>query len=434
MASNLQESIKTALEFMPEHRLHRKRTWALTLDTLLDDARSQKEVSAGTLDLILMGYRYTHLFQRELGEFLKKPNLEPRELKDLFQVVFAALLTRTKTPISTLVSEAVEVARWQFGAKTAGLSNAFFRGVTRRLEALKDEVELRPQILLGPRLLQRWGENSNAAKKTGQLISLRPEGGLSAFDDKGQFFESISMLDFLAAKTRGEKIQAMDLGSWGFAKWCHGKILKQHQKSPTNSSGAWSLLDACAAPGGKLIAALTLLNIDKNQLTLPEKVIATDAKNSRLSLLRENLEQWKLNELVQVEAISWGEAASSPASSQAIEGRGRIPEHFDWVIADLPCSGLGTLHSRPDIISEDPGKRVDEVKPLQAAIIQELRQRLNDANSILIISVCSVDPQEIANISAQLDGQSPEYSSWENADAKSCEGITAWVFRKTKPQ
>ena len=414
MGSSLQDSLKTALDFMPEHRKHSKRSQRLTLDTLLDDARSQSELAPGTLDLILMAYRFTHLFDREFKLFLKKPRLEPLALKDLFQLVFGALLTRTKTPVSALVSEAVEVARAQFGPQTAGLSNAFFRGITRNLEELKVEVTEHPQILLGPALLERWGATSTVAKQSGRWLSLRPEGGLSAFDASGKFHASMPMIEFLEAKGRGEKFQAMDSGSWIFVEW-----LASGLKSNFTGDSLKTLLDACAAPGGKLIALSTqlpaLFSADSKI-----KFFASDSKMSRIETLRSNLKTWGLENRVETQIRAWGEPPREASS---------WPETFDAILADLPCSGLGTLHSRPDIVAEDPAKRVQDVAALQSRILKDLISKLGPSAK-LFASICSVDPVEIAHISKELGKNAPDFSSWSEASSVAREGITAWVFSR----
>jgi len=89
-----------------------------------------------------------------------------------------------------------------------------------------------------------------------------------------------------------------------------------------------TLLDLCAAPGTKasqLLAAHPAA-----------RVVAVDVDLARTAAMRANLERLGATAVEVVEA----DAASLPAP---------FAEAFDAVLVDAPCSGLGTLGSRPDL-------------------------------------------------------------------------------------
>ena len=389
---SLKENLQSSLGFFPEHRRRTKRTQKLNLDILLEDFRLQQTLDPGALDFILMGYRYGHLFERELGKFLGKP-LEPAELKDLLQATFGALLTRDKTPISALVSEAVNVSREFFGARTAGISNAFLRNCTRNLEALKKEVQTSPQLLLGKSFSSRWKSEPNLLSRFGSQLAERPEPGISGFSVSGEYSNVIlkdNKVDF-------SNFQAMDKGSWFFVEYIR-ECLKGEKVA--------SLLDACAAPGGKLLALWSLL-------TKETRLYAADSKFPRLEKLRENIARWPLENKPESALFEWGSNPQIPAN---------WPQEFDVVLADLPCSGSGTLHTRPDIIFSDLAERVKNLQKLQEEILLSLR-KLKFRH--LFVSICSVDPEEIANVGACLDKANPDFSSFKSHE-KTLEGITGW--------
>ena len=157
-----QASLKEAILYLPEHRAREKRSQELTLDQVLDQSRLVRTINPGTLDLILMAYRFMALFDRELLKF-RSEALKPHYIKDLLAVAFGALMSRTQTPESVIVSESVEVAKEVFGQHTKGLVNAFLRQVTRDKAALLAELDATPGILLSRELHQTSGP---AAERT----------------------------------------------------------------------------------------------------------------------------------------------------------------------------------------------------------------------------------------------------------------------------
>src|SRR5690606_20151317 len=87
-----------------------------------------------------------------------------------------------------------------------------------------------------------------------------------------------------------------------------------------------NVLDMCAAPGGKTAYLGSLM---KNQ----GKITAIDRYDGRLKLVRKN------NERLGLEIVETIESDALDFNS----------EPYDRVLADVPCSGTGTLSKKPDI-------------------------------------------------------------------------------------
>src|SRR5208282_5623657 len=97
---------------------------------------------------------------------------------------------------------------------------------------------------------------------------------------------------------------------------CSGNSINQDQKQ---------ILDACAAPGGK-----TLILAERN----PEAhILACEPSQRRLAELRERLSTY----------ADRVECRLADATALAEESA------FDLVLADVPCSGTGTLGRNPEI-------------------------------------------------------------------------------------
>ncbi|MEA3511130.1 MAG: methyltransferase domain-containing protein, partial [Actinomycetota bacterium] len=80
---------------------------------------------------------------------------------------------------------------------------------------------------------------------------------------------------------------------------------------------------------------------------------------------------------------------------------------FDRILLDAPCTGLGTLRRRPEI-----RHRLRPESAAEAGRVQ--RQMLEAAISLLrpggrlVYSVCTVTPEETANVVAGIDSHAPE--------------------------
>jgi hypothetical protein len=389
----LRQELLEAARFLPRHRERSRRERMLPLDDLIEDARLNHKMAGGVLDMILMGYRLHAAFLTELRRFNTEP-LRPLELEDLLAVTFAAMVTRTQTAPEVLSSEAVEAAKKAFGPACTGFVNAFCRQLSPQLPALRERLAFSPIELLGThrdRLSRVPG-----IERLARALLVRPEPGVWAFGPEGKL-ERHDVSEF-----EGKHLQAMDPGSWDLAQLWADKL----KRLPEGAT----VLDACAAPGGKFIAAQVLA-------ARPDlRFYATDSKFPRLQRLKENLARWGFDAPTALHA--WG---MDKWPSMSAPG---WPTSFDAILADLPCTGSGTLHTRPDVLLSDFRERLEGLRPLQSSILKAL---IDLKPQLLVVSVCSVDPAEIDGISGDL-GRNPDARSLERLPPDVVgEGITTWV-------
>ena len=128
------------------------------------------------------------------------------------------------------------------------------------------------------------------------------------------------------------------------------------------------VLDACAAPGGKSMAAV----LDGAE------VLSCDINSSRLKRCRENYE--RLGFRIETRVMD--------AAEFCYEFEGE----FDAVIADVPCSGTGVIRRHPEI-RRRTYTEVRELLPLQRAILCNLSRYVR-RGGILLYSTCSVLREE----------------------------------------
>jgi len=132
------------------------------------------------------------------------------------------------------------------------------------------------------------------------------------------------------------------------------------------------VIDACAAPGGKTTHIAELMG---DQGT----IWACDARASRLKRLKENAQRLQLQ------------------SIQICTGDSRQFSQFtncaNRVLLDAPCSGLGTLHRRPDIRWRVTPATVQELSVLQGELLEQAATWVKP-EGVLVYATCTLHPQE----------------------------------------
>jgi 16S rRNA (cytosine967-C5)-methyltransferase len=147
------------------------------------------------------------------------------------------------------------------------------------------------------------------------------------------------------------------------------------------------VLDLCAAPGGKT-THLAALAGDAGQ------IVAVEHHPGRAAALRRTCRRMGASSVtVQV----------TDAANPDLQGQ------FDRVLVDPPCSGLGTLRSRPDLRWRMSPERVGELAGLGARILDAAAARTAPAGR-LVFSVCTISRAEgPAQVTAFLE-RHPEFT------------------------
>ncbi len=131
--------------------------------------------------------------------------------------------------------------------------------------------------------------------------------------------------------------------------------------------GAGTVLDLCAAPGGKTLQ-LAAAGWD---------VTAVDIAESRLARLRENLTRTGLTaRLVAADLLDWAPEAQA-----------------DAVLIDAPCSATGIFRRHPDVLHRIRPSQIAEMAALQARLLDRAAAWVKPGG-ILVFATCSLEPQE----------------------------------------
>lgn len=135
----------------------------------------------------------------------------------------------------------------------------------------------------------------------------------------------------------------------------------------------WKIIDVCAAPGGKAIHAAQLMEGSGH-------VEARDLTEYKVDLILDNIDRCQAEN---VTAKVWDATVLDAAAV----------ESADLVIADLPCSGLGVLHGKPDIKYRMTNEQAEELANLQRRILATVSAYVRPGGRLLY-STCTVNRAE----------------------------------------
>lgn len=138
------------------------------------------------------------------------------------------------------------------------------------------------------------------------------------------------------------------------------------------SSGA-SVIDICAAPGGKTFHAAEVVGGEG-------KVIARDLTEYKTELIKESIDRIGYH---QIETQVWD--ATVPDE--------RLYGSADLVIADLPCSGLGIMGRKNDIKYHITQEQIKELVRLQREMLS-VAWRYVAPGGELVFSTCTINEEE----------------------------------------
>ena len=149
-----------------------------------------------------------------------------------------------------------------------------------------------------------------------------------------------------------------------------------------------SVIDVCAAPGGKAIHMAELLRGTGY-------VEARDLTEYKVNLIRENIMR---SGLLNIEAKCQD---ATVFDSESVN-------KADIVIADLPCSGLGVLGKKPDLKYKMTESMQKELEQLQRKILSVVQAYVKPGGRLLY-STCTINRGENEENARWFVNQYPEY-------------------------
>lgn len=150
-----------------------------------------------------------------------------------------------------------------------------------------------------------------------------------------------------------------------------------------------TVLDACAAPGGKaaLIAA---------EMRNDGHLLCTDLNEKRLPRLSENLSSLGVT-ISATAAFDW--TAKAPAEWH---------DKFDAILLDVPCSNTGVLRRRVDARWRLTPAQITELTGIQSRILRNALPCLRRGGRI-VYSTCSIEAEENDQLIKSFLGDHPDF-------------------------
>ena len=137
-----------------------------------------------------------------------------------------------------------------------------------------------------------------------------------------------------------------------------------------------SVLDTCSAPGGK---TAHMAEIMKNE----GRIDALDANEVRLRMVDETAQRLGLSII-----------RTMPYDCTYLkEEKEVLLSEYDLVLCDVPCSGLGLLHRKPDIRLSMTYEKMQSLISVQKEILENSCLRVKKGG-MLVYSTCTIDPGE----------------------------------------
>ena len=143
-----------------------------------------------------------------------------------------------------------------------------------------------------------------------------------------------------------------------------------------------SVLDLCAAPGGKSIHLMKRLEATGGLL------VSVDLPGPRFERMQRNLARY------QVKGIR---KRQMPADVLELKAHDLPQEQFDCVFLDVPCSNSGVFQRRPDAKYRLRERSLAQLTALQEKLIRAAA-RFVGPKGWLIYSSCSIDVEENAGV------------------------------------
>lgn len=338
-----------------------------------------------------------------LTEFVKGGlrKLQP-VVQDILRLGVYQIVFMDRIPPSAAVNEAVEQGKRYANPRAAGLINGVLRSVLRAGKDLPQPSDLstrysHPEGLVellrdnvGEDLLEPLLQSHNTSPAT--VVQVNPLKTTEAdlcrrWDEQGVTYVPHPWMPGCYELSGTGNLEQMDT-------FRDGSLLVQDAaaKLPAVVAGiepGMSVLDCCAAPGGKSFAAAMALQ-NKG------KLISCDIHPHKIQLIEKGAERLGIETLTaQVQDVS----AFNPQWENAM----------DVVLADVPCSGLGTIRKKPDI-------RYKALKPLEG--LPAVQRRILDnvcryvrPGGVLVYSTCTILHRENEDIVDSFLREHPDFAA-----------------------
>ena len=429
---------------------------ASVLDPLLNSLHDGDKGFAHAL--LLTTLRQWHALARLLDTLADNP-IDEVEVRTTIQVGLVQLLY-LEVADHAAIHETVEAAKEIDFAHATGLINAILRKVAKNPSKFRKKCDKKHSLpnWLAYQLKQDWSEQYDELTqglRQAAPMFLRVNSAVSSVEDYQQALDGAEIDADIVELTTGFNLP--NSSDTAIATTLSTKGLRLHQSTAVNALPDFALgvasvqdmhaqlaapiinkalmakisadkshtdidseannnelhiLDACAAPGGKLAHWLELISANNESslfhvkqddaeatpVITDIKVTAIDNEAPRIERIRENLQRLNLSQhdlqqaeksvalnIVCADATRWQHGKNKKAATNE--------PVFDAILLDSPCTATGVIRRHPDISILRTEEDVEQTALLQADILHNLWPQLK-AGGYLLYVTCSILKQE----------------------------------------
>ena len=386
----------------------KKRVREIALD-ILDEVEKDQSYSNLLLDQMIKKYQVTSrdrglltelcygTLQRQItldfyiAPFIRKQKKIDSWVRNLLRLSVYQFVYLTKIPDRAIIHEAVEIAKKRGHRGIGGFINGVLRAMQREgfpdINEIKDPIERLAVATSHPFwLVNRWvaqygwertkamcEENLRPARQTARVNMMRTtrEGAQERLTEEGFSVEPSAFVPVALKSVKGNLAHSSTFREGLITIQDESSMLVGFAVGPEPHE---RILDACAAPGGKTTHLSELMDNTG-------KIHALDIHPHKVKLIEENARRLHLTNI----------------STKAVDARKAkeefVPETFDRVLVDAPCSGFGVLKRKPDIKYRKTEADIEQLARIQLEILSNVAP-LVKKGGILVYSTCTVDKKE----------------------------------------
>lgn len=314
----------------------------------------------------------------------------------LYQIIYM------DTPVSAACNTSVELAKHNKQFKSAGFVNA----ILRRLSSIYTDFEFDTKNVK-EYLSLKYSVGNSVINKLYSIFGDDTEKFFTFTPTKDLFIAvntqklsadeliiALALENITAQKTSIDGLLKIESGGFdienlsaykfglfhvvGFASFAVAKLL--------HKNGCKKIIDMCASPGGKTFAVAYFY--DNNT-----KICAFDLHEHKVQNLKSSCKRLGLANV----EVSQGDGT---------ELNDKLLNTADLILCDVPCSGLGVIHSKPDIKYNDID--FDSLTKTQSQILHNASKYLKSGGR-LVYSTCTINPDENENVVIEFLKQNPDF-------------------------
>jgi 16S rRNA (cytosine967-C5)-methyltransferase len=343
-----------------------------------------------TTELVMGSLRWQGLLDHVLADRISRPwdQVDP-PLRCLLRLSLHQMWHLDRIPDHAVVNDAVKIAKHEAGIGAGSFVNAILRKLGRERPWEKAEtIRAFPpwvRASLPEWLWERWSARFGESRAQEFALSLNQPPRMAVHIDKGAQgvlpeteFEASELVPGAFLSRTGGKSAADTPEQPHVRIQDEASQLIPHLLEPVQGLEVW---DACGAPGGK--SAILVENS-------AAYVVSSDLSPQRATRLARTLSG-------RVATVILDAARTPPFRRQ-----------FDAVLADVPCSGLGTLRRNPEIKWRIRLEQLSSFKTAQEQILASVSQAVKSGGRLLY-STCSTEPEENEDVVLGFLSRHPEF-------------------------